>query len=96
MRARPLLMSKRRSGGRPPVTTPMQICATMGVCVRGQMRASTGGSIQSRAATMTRRAHEKRDTRIEVTMPTSAARDTMYFIHVRPAQPAGMVYFIQR
>ena len=69
----------------PPMITPRTICAISGVCVRGEMRASTGGSSQSRDAAMTMREAEKRPTVRAVVMPNRAASDTMYCIHLRSA-----------
>jgi hypothetical protein len=69
---------------------PNTICATSGVCVRGEMRARKGGSSQSRLATMTMRDTENRPTVRAVRMPSSAASDTMYCIHFMPAgEPGG-------
>ena len=72
-----------------PMMTPNTICATSGVWVRGEMRARKGGSSQSRLATMTMRDTEKRPTVRAVTMPISAAKDTMYCIGLRPAFVEG-------
>ena len=65
---------------------PSVICAMIGVWVRGEMRARGGGRSHVRAATMTRRATEKRPTKRDVVMPRRAVNATIYCINPKSAQ----------